>query len=590
MFKSIFYNTKTSTIHLWEEIKGEGFYDEIFWVPYVFVDDENGEIETIYGNKVSKKDFNSYKQYMDFCKNNTKGYYENKVVPVIQFLAERYYKLSNEEITAPDLKIYSLDIEVNSNHGFPNISFPQSIITAITVTNFSNNKVFTFGLKELTEKLNYDYEYYNCKDEESLLKIFLNWWNKNMPDVVTGWNINADHKVNLNGGFDLPYIINRCKVLFGKETNIYKSLSPIRKVNIYQKDNGSFIVDIAGCNILDYMSLYKWYTPKNLESYSLETVCQHELGKGKVEYENDLNWLYENDWNKYVEYNMEDTFLIKDLEEKLGYIRLAQSLSLLCKCPLKMYSSTTNLVEGLMLTRFRRNGKCAPYFYGGVQDHFEAAFVKEPKPNLYNWLFSLDIASSYPHAIVTLNMSPETLYGKILNLPEDKVIEYMEKRKFPEIKIDKQGKVVKIEGNSLKLFNKAIQKRLLSVSPNGVIFYNTKRGVYAEMERDIYLKRKELKKKKFLKSKEYEESGLNKDKYEAQKLETSQLAYKTIINGAYGVLATNYSRYFCPYIAQAITSVGRNSLKFGEKYTNEILNEPNEELKEILKEIENYEF
>jgi len=123
-----------------------------------------------------------------------------------------------------------------------------------------------------------------------------------------------------------------------------------------------------------------------------------------------------------VEYNIEDTYLIKELEEKLGYLKLAQSLSLLCKCPLKMYNSTTNLVEGLMLTRFRRNGKCAPYFKGGDQNTFPAAYVKQPKEGKYNWLFSLDIASSYPHAIVTLNMSHETFYGKILNVSESDIV------------------------------------------------------------------------------------------------------------------------------------------------------------------------
>ena len=105
------------------------------------------------------------------------------------------------------------------------------------------------------------------------------------------------------------------------------------------------------------------------------------------------------------------------------------------------------------------------------------------------------------------------------------------------------------------------------------------------MEKDIYLKRKELKRKKFQKLKEYEKTKDIKIKYEAQNLDTSQLAVKIMINGAYGVTAVPYSRYFSPYIAEAVTSVGRFSLKAGEKYTNEIMNNSNKELKDIINEI-----
>jgi len=524
---------------------------------------------------------------MNFCKKNKKGVYENNVVPVIQFLAERYYNVPTEEVQPPDLKCYSIDIEVHSEDGtFPTVEKAEKEITAIAVTNMNNKYVVSFGVKELTTTLNYNYDYYNCKNEENLLKMFFNWWAKNRPDVITGWNINADHKVNLIGGFDLPYIINRCKVLFGEETNIYKLFSPINIVSIYKKETtGSYIVDIAGLNIIDYLPLYKWYTANNLESYSLEVVCQHELGKGKVEYDEDLTWLYHNDWNKYVEYNIEDTFLIKELEDKLGYIKLAQSLSLLCKCPLKMYNSTTNLVEGLMLTRFRRTRKCAPYFAGGHQASYEAAYVKEPLYGKYDWLFSLDITSSYPFAIITLNMSPETLYGKILNITEDNIIKYMQKREFPEIKIDKNGEIKNLKGKDLKIFNKCIKNKLLSVSPNGIMFYNNPRGVYSTMERDVFNKRKELKRKMAEKKNEYEKTGNIKTKYEANNLFTSQWALKIVINGAYGVTAVPYSRYFCPYMAEAITSVGRYSLKSGEKFVNNIFNKPDNKIKEILNQI-----
>lgn len=525
---------------------------------------------------------------MNFCKHHKKGVHENNVVPVIQFLAERYYNVPTEEMAPPDLKIYSLDIEVHTEDEFPVVEKAEKPIVLISVTDIKNGKVVCFGEKDLTVDLDYDIEYYYCENEENLVKMFLNWWSKHFPDVITGWNISADHKVNLIGGFDFPYIINRCKNLFGEDTNIYKTLSPLKIVNMFRKEeSGGHVVDIAGLSIIDYMSIYKWYTARNLESYSLETVCRYELNKGKVEYDNDLTWLYHNDWNKYVEYNAEDTYLIKELEDKLGYIKLAQSVSLLCKCPLKMYNSTTNLIEGLMLTRFRRNGQCAPFFAGGSQAHYPAAYVKEPIRGKYDWLFSLDIASSYPFAIIALNMSPETLYGKILNLSEEEIMKCMEKREFPEIDIGKNGDptVTELKDNKLVAFNNAIKKSVISVAPNGVMFFNKPKGVYASMEGEIYNKRVELKRKMSQKFKEYEKTGKIKTKYEANNLFTSQWALKIVINGAYGVTAVPYSRYFSPYIAEAVTAVGRCSLRSGEYYTNEIFNYPTQEIKDILDDL-----
>jgi DNA polymerase elongation subunit (family B) len=418
------------------------------------------------------------------------------------------------------------------------------------------------------------------------MKGFFQWWRKNTPDVLSGWNICSDFKVNITGGFDLPYIINRSKVLFGEDSSDYRKLSPIGIVNcFYKKEADTFSIDIAGISVLDYMALYKWYTTKNLESYSLETVCQHELGEGKLSYEGDLNDLYEGDYNKYVEYNIKDVRLIKRLEEKLNYILLAQSLCLLCKCPMKNYNSTTNLVEGLMLTRFRRAGKCAPYFAGGHQSEFEGGFVKPPIVGKHNWIFGMDITSSYPFAMITLNMSQETLYGKITGFNNEEVKNFVRNNNFPEFRLIKNNNIIEIKDKLLISFNKAIEKKLFSISPNGVVFHNSPIGSYASMIRDVFLKRKELKRKMAKKKKQYKETPSEKLKNEINVLNTTQWAQKIIINGSYGCSSVPYSRYFSQDIAEAITSVGQESLKSGIRFVNDLLNKPNKELMDIINSI-----
>ena len=42
-------------------------------------------------------------------------------------------------------------------------------------------------------------------------------------------------------------------------------------------------------------------------------------------------------------------------------------------------------------------------------DKYAGAYVKEPKPGLYEWVVSFDLNSLYPHLIMQYNISPETL-------------------------------------------------------------------------------------------------------------------------------------------------------------------------------------
>ena len=47
------------------------------------------------------------------------------------------------------------------------------------------------------------------------------------------------------------------------------------------------------------------------------------------------------------------------------------------------------------------------------EEGFSGAFVKEPVPGRYNWVFDLDLTSMYPNIIISLNISPETKVGKV---------------------------------------------------------------------------------------------------------------------------------------------------------------------------------
>lgn len=606
MFRNAYYESKTSTVHLWETIKGERFYDRINWVPYVYVpDDENGEVKTIDGNRARRKHFDTYQEYNDFSKNVT-GIYENEVAPVIQFLSERYYNIPDDDMDVPNLKVYSIDIEVHSDSGFPKPVDARSPIVLINVREMGKKDGIniSWGIKKYTGDNEYEVDFRYCKSESDLMRNFFNWWNENCPDVVTGWNVISDSKMNKLGGFDFPYIIQRSKKIFGERTEEYKKLSPINIVKTWvEKETGVVNVDIAGVGILDYLALYKWYSPENVENYKLDTVSYHELKLGKLDYSEyeSLSELFHKNWNKYVDYNVIDNKRIDELEEKLGYILLAQSLSLLCKCPMKNYTSATALIEGLMITHYRRNDLCAPYMAGGNQEWFPAAFVKEPQKGQHRWVVDLDIASSYPTAIITLNMSPETYYGRIIGYEdsngrmidtisgrsdmdivdiahsETPIAEFVRKREFPKINIVRDTGFNTLEGSNLEKFNKALKKGLICIAPCGSIFVTNKKGHLSKVEQDTFAKRKSVKKKMIGYRKQVEKCEDEKEKQllsnKAENMFALQWALKIVLNGMFGVTGVPYSRYFNINISEAITSCGRRAILDGQKYVNRFFQE-----------------
>ena len=151
------------------------------------------------------------------------------------------------------------------------------------------------------------------RTEEDMLIAFVNVWEEISPTIITGWNIDF---------FDVTYLYNRLKRILGrKQAN---RLSPIGKVhwNKYRKRYN--IPGIA----LDYDTLYKNFTYTQLPNYRLDSSSK-ELGRGKIEYEGNLDQLFRNDIEKFIEYNLVDVELVVDMDKKLQFIDLYNRLNYL---------------------------------------------------------------------------------------------------------------------------------------------------------------------------------------------------------------------------------------------------------------------
>ena len=575
MFKNVYYDRYKNTMHLWYQKKGKNLYKTQEWSPFLYLPSANGKTKTIDNKNVAKKTFSSYHEYQQYQKDN-EGIYENNVIPEIQYLTEKYHLFTDDVL--PQLDVYALDIEVVSDE-FPDPKIAKYPITLISLYNFTNNKIHTFGLHEYTgDYLGEDVEYHYCNTEKELLETYLTFMKQINVDVLTGWNIVPNKKMNISG-FDMLYIVNRMKTILPKNT--YKQLSPINKVTLNELDNGNVNVDIKGISIIDYMTAYKWYSRNNPESYSLDFISNLELGVGKLEYAeyNTLTQLYENDWNTYVNYNLIDVKRIKELEDKLGYIKLVQSICSLTCCPMKYFLNMTSLIEGEMLVHYRKNKLCAPKMLKLERMDYSGGYVKQPQQGLHKWMFSIDISSSYPTHMVILNQSLETYVGLIKDFSNEEVVRYTSKRKFPSFTLSNFN--TKLEtvftGNKLDRFNMMLDRGMICIAPNGTVFKTNPIGVIAQVQAMMFKKRKEVKRN----------MKQEKDQTKLRQMDSTQQAIKILLNSFYGILAFTLApnRYINLHVSDAITSCGRHTIQFGEIIVNDVMNDPNQELNSILEEL-----
>ena len=369
--------------------------------PYLFVPSRAGTYKSIKGQPLEKMSFSDIKDAREFIKNH-----EDVSGFAIHGMTQFLYPFINDEYEGRVdydtslIRIGVIDIECDSAGGFPNLALANKEINAITL--HSEGVFYTFGLQPYTTKED-NVVYVHCTSEKDLLTKFLQRWNQQDLDIVTGWNIEF---------FDVPYLVNRITNVLGKEEA--KKLSPWRilqekTVEINGKDNQAFVP--LGISVLDFYGLYRKFTYTKRDSYRLGAIAKFELGDDKLEFEGTLAELYASDHTTYIDYNIKDVALILRLEHKLGFINQAMAIA---------YDAKVNYNDALTSVRLwdviihndlmSRKIACPPApRVGNNHRIIEGGYVKEPQPGRYRWLVSFDLTSLYPHIIMGWNMSPETL-------------------------------------------------------------------------------------------------------------------------------------------------------------------------------------
>ena len=457
------------------------------------------------------------------------------------------------EFDRSKINVTSIDIEVQSDEGFPDPAYAAYPITAITIHNNIDDVYYVWGLGEWDpakrdESLNdLTIEYVQCQDEADLLHRFVDQWCKAYPDVITGWNSEL---------FDMQYIANRLPRVTNLEA---RDLSPFRMFDWNSRMIAGREVNFPyflGISCLDYLELFRkfGYAYGNQESYRLDHIAHVVLGERKLDYSEygDLNSLYKHDYQKFIDYNIKDTQLVDRMEDKLGLITLACTIAYKGKVNYKDAFGTVGVWDAILHNYMMDKGIVVNPTGKGEKDRkIEGAHVKDPITGMHSWVVSFDLNSLYPHIMMQYNMSPETLVDKtVLGVSVDKLLE---KEHFE--------------------FN-----RDYTMTARGNLFRKDKKGMIPTLVEGLYSERKGYKKDMLSAQQELidaDKSDIN-IVYQLEKkiatLDNKQQAIKILMNSLYGATSNEHFRYYDQRIAESITMSGQLTIRWAEKRINQYLN------------------
>ena len=550
--------------------------------------DPKGKFRSIYGTPVSR--FSTRKR-SEFEKerriHSGKDLFESDVNAVFRCLSDNYLK-----VEPPKLHTCFFDIEVDfdPDKGFSPTDDPFNPVTAISMYLDWQDTLVTLCIppkhmsKETADEIVSRFEntiIFN--NEKDMFETFFQLIED--ADVLTGWN---------SEGYDIPYMVNRVTRVMSKDDTrkfcLLGQLPKPRKYERFGKEETTY--DLIGRIHMDYLQLYKKYNYESRHSYKLDFIGEMEVGENKTQYEGTLDQLYNKDWQKFLEYNRQDTMLLVKIHNKLKFLDLANALAHENTVLLPTVMGSVAMIEMAIMNEAHERGLVVPdkkrKEASNEEQQAAGAYVATPKRGMHEWVGAVDINSLYPSTIRALNMAPETIVAQVRQTLTDKYMtdrgmELAREKKFYKegddavtgailweglfgsleyeaIMNQERGTILTVDyedGRSVEMSAAEIWKMIFDshkpwmLSANGTIFTYEKEGVIPGLLSRWYSERKSI-------QKQVKEATNDADR---EYYDKRQLVRKILLNSAYGALLNEHCRFYDKRIGQSVTLSGRQIVK-----------------------------
>jgi DNA polymerase elongation subunit (family B) len=581
------FDRDSDIVRVVERKDGKRKYTE-YPIKYTFYyEDPKGKFKSIYGDPISRIVCKNTKEFRkELAINKGKKMFESDINPIFQCLSENYL---NQD--APKLNIAFFDIETDFDpeRGFADPADPFMPITSISVyLQWMETMIClavppkTLTMDQAKKELEGIENVMLFEKESEMIDTFLTLIED--ADILSGWN---------SEGYDIPYTVNRTsRVLSKDDTRRFCLWGQLPKKREYEKYGKSAVTfDLIGRVHLDSLELYRKYTYEERHTYRLDAIGEIEVGENKIPYEGTLDQLYNNDFRKFIEYNIQDTALLDKLDKKLRFIDLSNELAHANTVLLQTTMGAVAVTEQAIVNEAHRRGMQVPNRPHRDEENTQAAgaYVAFPKKGLHKWIASMDLNSLYPSVIRALNMDPATIVGQIRpDISDARVREDMGLKKksfagswegrfsteeYETVMEQKRDVALTVDwenGQSDVLSGAEIYKLIFDsnqpwmLSSNGTIFTTEHEGVIPGLLKRWYSERKELQ----AMLKKAKDAG---NATEIEYWDKRQLVKKINLNSLYGAILNPGCRFFDKRIGQSTTLSGRTIVKHMSAEANKVI-------------------
>lgn len=547
-YRNIYYNSraKKMTLFTWDK-DGNPIREEYDYKPWLYVGTTGSkDAVSMFNTPLKKITFNTDFERRKYVADSGITKFFDNLPCIQQFLVEKFWNVNETpEFSQIPLKVAFIDIEVYSPGEFPEPREAKAPINAITLYDTYTKIYNIWGTKPYTVKQS-DMVYHYFADEKEMMKDFIQFFELADIDVFSGFNSES---------FDIPYIMNRINNIL--DSDWAKRMSPVGEVysSDYVNRFGALTQKwkIQGISCIDYLEIYRKLIAKELPSFKLNYIAELELGEHKLEYEqSNLFDLADKDWERFIDYNIQDVVLLVKLDQKLKYLHILRLLAYAGLTDMESAMGTTAVTLGGMAIRCKYRDKKLMTFKREGKGTYAGAFVIDPIKGFHSAIASFDANSLYPNTCITCNISPETKLGYIISDDKSDIVEFQ----------NVSGKLYKIDKEK---FYKLCKQEKMAVAANKIVYNQKIKGVLPEYMDYYYQARVKVKKViKDLKKKYEEEQDPQKKhdlKFELDRLDMVQYSYKIQINSAYGALGAAFFPAGDTDVAASITATGKATVK-----------------------------